>query len=178
VIPGVSFFRSVVPAGFLFIKHFVTFLLLLWILISCNSTKNISGTYRTNFAEFGFFGTTIRLKQDSSLQYVFQGDLIYDSTTGLYSVHDRKVYITFDKEPPDTTKLYHRFDNIPLKTAVISDDTIHYQIFCYIGHKKLFSSHIETEKKVVKASGYNKRKKYFFFGSHYYKRRRYLKRVD
>ncbi len=156
----------------------IIFILLLYALFSCSSTKNIAGTYQTNFADLGFFGTTIKLKPDSSLQYVFQGDLMYDSTTGHYSIYDRRVYITFDKELPDTNKLYYRFDNMPLKTDNISGDTIHYKVFCYIGHNKLFSSHIETGKKVTKVRRYNKRKKYFFFGSHYYKRRWYLRRVD
>jgi len=156
----------------------IIFILILCGLFSCSSIKNIAGTYKTNFADLGFFGTTIRLKPDSSLQYVFQGDLMYDSTTGHYSIYDRKVYITFDKQLPDTNKLYYRFDIMPLKTDNISGNTIHYQDFCYIGHNKLFSSHVETGKKVTKARRYNKRKKYFFFGSHYYKRRWYLRRVD
>jgi hypothetical protein len=156
----------------------IIFILLSCGLYSCNSTKNIAGTYKTNFADLGFFGTTIRLNQDSSLQYVFQGDLIYDSTTGHYSIYNNKVYIIFDRELPDRNKLYYRFNNMPLKIATTSGGTIHYQIFCYIGHNKLFSSDIETGRKVTKARRYNKRMKYIFFGSHYYKRRWYLKRVD
>jgi hypothetical protein len=30
------------------------------------------------------FGTTIRLQPDSTLEYIFQGDLMYDSATGRY----------------------------------------------------------------------------------------------
>ena len=86
--------------------------------ISCNSTKNVAGTYRNKFAELGFFGTTIRLKQDSTLQYVFQGDLMYDSITGHYTIRNNKLYLNFDKEQEDTAKLYYRFDNMPFKTKV------------------------------------------------------------
>jgi len=154
------------------------FLLILCSIFSCGSTKNIAGTYHTNFADLGFFGTTVRLRSDSTLQYVFQGDLMYDSTTGRYTVKENKVYIRFDKEVPDTTKLYYRFDNMPLKTAFVEGDSVLYQSFLYIGHKKLFFAHAETGKKVTKARRYNKRKKYLLFGSHYYKRRWYLKRVD
>jgi hypothetical protein len=156
----------------------IIFTIVLCGLFSCNSTENIAGTYKTNFAVLGFFGTTIRLKKDSTLQYVFQGDLMYDSTTGRYSIHDKKVYITFDKEFRDTNKLYYRFDNMALKTNIMSGDTAHYQIFYFTGHNKLFSSHIETGKKVTNARRHNKRKKYLLFGSHYYNRRWYLRHVD
>ena len=144
---------------------------------SCNSTKNIAGTYRNKFAVANFFGTTIRLMPDSSLQYVFQGDLMYDSTTGKYHVADNKLYINFDKELPDTNKMYYRFDNMQLKTLVYSGDTIKYKLSYVIGHNKLFPIHIETAKKVTKARKYNKRKKYILFGSHYYDKRYCLKRI-
>ena len=146
-------------------------------LFSCGSTKNIAGTYRNKFAVANFFGTTIRLMSDSSLQYVFQGDLMYDSTTGQYHIIDNKLYIDFDKELPDTNKMYYRFNNMQLKTFVHLGDTIKYKLSYYIGHDKLFPIHIETGKKVTKARKYNKRKKYIFFGSHYYDRRYYLRRI-
>lgn len=152
--------------------------LLLYIgLISCSSTKNVAGTYRNKFAIGGFFGTTIRLMQDSSLQYVFQGDLLYDSITGHYKIYDNKLYLDFDKELQDTTKLYYRFNDMPLKTAVHLGDTIKYKLSYVIGHNKLFPIHIATGKKVTRARKYNKRKKYILFGSHYYNKRYYLKRL-
>lgn len=153
-------------------------LLILLAMFSCSSSKNIAGTYHSKFAVHGFFGTTVRLKSDSTLEYVFQGDLMYDSTTGRYQVYDDKLYITFDKESPDTNRLYYRFENMPLKTIIYFGDTIQYKLFYYIGHNKLFPAHVETGKKVSKASGYSKRRKYILFGSHYYERRYYYKRVD
>ena len=146
-------------------------------IFSCSSTKNIAGTYRTKFAILNFFGTTIRLMQDSSLQYVFRGDLMYDSTTGHYHVADNKIYVNFDKEVQDTNKMYYRFDNMQLKTFLYFNDTIKYKQSYYIGHNKLFPIHIETGKKVTTARKYNKRKKYILFGSHYYDKRYYLKRL-
>jgi hypothetical protein len=153
-------------------------LLILFGLFSCSSTKNIAGTYRSKFAVHGFFGTTVRLKSDSTLEYVFKGDLMYDSTTGHYQIYNDKLYMNFDKELPDTNKLYYRFDNMPLKKLVYSGDTIWYKLFCYIGHNKLFPAHVETGKKVTKARGYSKRRKYIVFGSHFYDRRYFYKCVD
>jgi hypothetical protein len=151
---------------------------LLFGLFACSTSKNIAGTYRSKFAIHGFFGTTVRLKSDSTLEYVFKGDLMYDSTTGHYQVYDDKLYITFDKELPDTNKLYYRFNEMPLKTIAYSSRTISYKLFYYIGHNKIYPAHVETGKKVDRARGYSKRKKFFFFGSHYYDRRYYYKRVD
>jgi len=148
-----------------------------YVLFSCSSSKNILGTYRNKFATTGFFGTTIRLFNDSSLQYVFQGDMMYDSITGHYKVLDNKLYLNFDKEPQDTNKLYYRFDGMALKTKVYSGDTIKYKISYVIAHDKLFPIHVKTEKKVTRAWKYNKRKKYIFFGTHYYDKRFYLRRI-
>jgi len=140
---------------------------------SCRSPKNVSGTYHSNFAVSGFFGTTVRLKPECSLQYVFQGDLMYDSITGHYTIRNHRLYINFDKELHDSHKLYYRFDNMPLYTDVYYGDTIRYKLFFYIGHRKLYPG----RKKVSREQGYSRRKKYLFFGSHYYKRRWYLKLV-
>jgi hypothetical protein len=154
------------------------FILFLMELVSCSSTKNVAGTYRNKFAVAGFFGTTIRLFQDSRLQYVFQGDLMYDSITGHYHVYDKKLYINFDKELHDTSKTYYRFDDMPLKIVEYSGDSINYKLSYCIGHNKLFPIHVVSGKKVTKARKYNERKKYLFFGSHYYNKRYYLKRIE
>jgi hypothetical protein len=122
------------------------------------------------------FGTTIRLKPDSTLQYVFQGDLMYDSATGHYHIYDNKVYVSFNRELPDTNKLYYRFDNMPLKTVTYPGVTIQYKLLLYRGHNKLFPGHLEPEKKITREHGYSKHKKYFLFGSHYFSRKFYYKK--
>ena len=139
------------------------------LLFSCNPTKDIAGTYNTIFADLGLIGTTIRLMQDSSLQYISRGDIMYDTAAGPYSVRDHKVYIVFDRQPPDINNFSRVFSNLPLKTAWVSGDIVHYQFFCFIGRGKLFLSHITTGRKINKAMRYNKKKKYFLFGNHFYK---------
>ena len=145
-------------------------------LFSCSSTKNIAGKYGTNFADMGFFGTTINLKQDSTLEYIFGGDMIHHHIIGHYKIYDHKVYMVFDKEILDSNFASTSFFPDTLYKTVYKGDTILYQSFCYIGHNKLFFAHAKTGKKVSKARRYNKRKEYLIFGSHYYKRRWYLKR--
>jgi len=152
-------------------------LLLSLALFSCSSSKNISGTYHSKFASLGMFGTTVRLKPESRLQYVFQGDLMYDSATGHYQVYGNKIYVLFDREKKDTNKLYYRFDNMPVKTTIYKGDTIQYKLLLYCGHNKLFPGHFETGRKITTAKGYSRRRKYLFFGSHYHSRRYYYKRI-
>ena len=152
-------------------------LLFAFCLLSCSTTKNITGKYVTNFAILNFFGTTITLKEDMTLDYRFSGDLIFHRVTGTYKVYDRKVYMLFDKEILDTnfakTPL---FDN-EIKTLISEKDTVSYQKMFYIKHDKLFFSYLLTGKRITKAKRYNKRNKYLLFGSHYYKRRWYLRQV-
>jgi hypothetical protein len=143
---------------------------------SCHSTRDISGRYHSRFAELYMFGTTIRLKPDQTMQYVFQGDLIYDSATGRYRVYGDKVYVELDKELKDTFKLYYRFDNIPQRYASYKGDTIAYKMLFYVGHNKLFPAYADTGKKVTRAKAYSRRRRYWLFGSHYYRKRFYYKK--
>ncbi len=124
-----------------------------------------------------FFGTTIILKQDSTLDYKFSGDMIYHRVTGTYKIDDKKIYMLFDKEILDTN--FARaplFDNL-IKTIINKQDTINYQKIFYIGHDKLFFSYYKTGKKITMEKRYNKLKKYLLFGSHYYKKRHYLRKI-
>ncbi|MBS1602295.1 MAG: hypothetical protein JST42_06470 [Bacteroidetes bacterium] len=123
------------------------------------------------------FGTTVRLRSDSTLQYVFQGDLLYDSAAGHYQVRGNKVYVLFDKEVRDTGKLYYRFDNMPLRTATYKGAPVQYKLLLYCGHHKLFPAYAATGKKITSARRYSRRRKYLLFGSHYYSRRYYYRRT-
>lgn len=156
----------------------ILFLCLLLEISSCSMSNNITGTYQNKFAILGFFGTTIRLFPDSTLQYVFQGDLMYDSITGHYQVFQNKLYLNFDKEARKTDKSNYQYDDMPLKQDIFPRDTIQFKISYYIGHNKLFPIHFKTGDKITKERKYNKRKKYLLFGSHYYNKRYYLKKIE
>ncbi len=138
----------------------------------------MAGKYGTNFASMGFFGTTIILKQDSTLEYTFGGDMIQHHIKGHYKIYDHKIYMVFDKEKIDSNFAPGPLFADTLYKTIYKGDTIVYQRFLYIGHNKLFFAHAQTGKKVTQTRRYNKRKKYLFFGSHYYKRRWYLKCRD
>jgi hypothetical protein len=149
-------------------------------LISCNSPKTLSGYYRSNFAIIGFFGTHIMFKTSDSLQFVFEGDMIYDSTVGSYRIFKNKLYVLFKRKDFDsnivTSNIGHF--NMPVKIDTVFGYTFPYQHFWYIGKNKLFATNEETGKKIMKESGYHKRKKYILFGSHYYYKKYYLKKVN
>src|SRR5690349_19173024 len=117
------------------IKKFIAIVYLSFCIcsFSCKPAINTSRAYFSNFYELGFFSTKVRLKPDSTLQYIFAGDLIYDSTTGHYSIRGRDLYINFDKQAQDPNKLKNWFDYWQLNTAVFSGDTIRYKARFYIG---------------------------------------------
>jgi hypothetical protein len=81
-------------------KIYGTVLFIFTLAVSCQSTKKISGTYYSNFAVIGFFGTKINFKSDSTFDYRFSGDLFRDQATGTYKIEGRLVKLSFD---PDTT---------------------------------------------------------------------------
>jgi hypothetical protein len=147
-------------------------------LISCSSTKNIAGAYRSNFADLGFFVTRIKLKPDSSFEYRFRGDLMFDTATGKYRLDRRKLILTYDPRPIDTSGLsYMRSIGFKFNEPFNLKSDVGLPHVYYIGHHKLFGSY-KDGKIVRKAEGYSKRKKYLLFGTNYYKRKHYLKRVN
>lgn len=145
-------------------------------IISCGSTKSIVGKYGTNFAEGGFFGTKVTLKEDSTLEYIFSGNMIYHHVTGHYRVSGHKVYMKFGKEIIDTNFSPGPLFDDSIHQTIHSGDTISFQRFFLIGYKKIFFAHAQTGKKITKTIRYCKRRKYLLFGGHYYKRRWYLKK--
>ena len=147
------------------------------VLVSCISTKNFVGTYRSNFAELGFFITRLKLNSDSTFEYKFRGDMIYDTASGHYRVYHRKLILTYYPRPLDTTGLAF-MDSVANKIGIelsASFDDKRPHIY-YLGNKKLFES-IKDGIIVKKAFGYSKTKKYLLFGSHYYKHNHYLMQV-
>lgn len=145
---------------------------------SCTSTKNLEGSYRSNFTVLGFFVTRIKLNSDRTFEYLFHGDMISDTATGNYRIKGHKLILTYHSRPIDTSGLAY-LQNIGLKldeSLNLKSDAGLPHIF-YIGQDKLFGS-FQDGKIVRKAVGYSKRKKYLLFGSHYYKRKYYLKRVN
>lgn len=157
-------------------SYFMPFLAI--VLFSCGSTRPIAGTYHSRFAELYIFGTTVRLKADSTMQYVFQGDLLYDSATGRYQVHGKRVYLEFDREVRDSNKLYYRFDQMPQLYAYYRGDSIPYKMLLYVGRDKLFPAYAETGRKVTREKAYSRRRRFWLFGSHYYTRRFYYKKRE
>lgn len=71
-------------------------------LVSCNANKKISGKYRSNFADLGFFITEIELKSDSTFHYEFSGDLLHTELAGKYKIKKNKLYLRFDKLKGET----------------------------------------------------------------------------
>lgn len=68
-----------------------------FVLLSCSSNRKIEGTYKSNFAESGFFMTEIEFKNDSTFIYKFSGDLIHQQLTGNYKIDQQNVYLRFKK---------------------------------------------------------------------------------
>lgn len=74
------------------------FILIITILNSCALNKKIEGKYRSNFADLGFFMTTINLKDDKTFEYNFSGDLVNQELTGTYIIDKNLLYLKFSKE--------------------------------------------------------------------------------
>jgi hypothetical protein len=124
------------------------------------------------------FITKVTLKSDSSFEYRFRGDLIFDTATGRFKIDQRKLILVYDPRPIDTSGLATmRSMGFKLDSPLtVKSDAGLPHIF-YIRRNKLFHSR-RDEEIVRRATKYNKRRKYLIFGSHYYKRKWYLKHVD
>jgi hypothetical protein len=153
-----------------------TFLLLCTsILNSCSSNKNVLGIYRSNFAESGFFTSTMRLQPDSTFEYILQGDMQYDSSFGKFIYFDHKIFLTEIWRKTGSFR-YSRIETAS-KLYKSANDSIKYQGKYLVGHNKLFVTNFITGQKIPKATGYHSRRKYLFFGSYLYSKRWYLNKI-
>jgi hypothetical protein len=155
----------------------ILFLALPLLLLSCSSTKSIVGTYRSNFAVIGFFGTKINLMKDSTFGYRMRGDMMGDTANGKYRIQNHFLILTYDPPIVDTT-LYSKYgkDAVVLSQALTNSSGRPKQF--YIGHNKLFVTD-SLGNVYKKEQGLSRHKKYVFWGQHYMtKRKYYLKRID
>jgi hypothetical protein len=144
----------------------IFFLLLLFLFVSCASNRNISGTYRSNFAEFGFFVTKIRFNADSTVEFSKAGDLINEELKGKFKISRNNIaYIKFDKLKyeilPDTLPL-NELQKIVIDTNQFLnlhsydlkfENGISYHLKYKIKHNKLLGYNIKTGKIIRRSRG-------------------------
>jgi len=144
-------------------------------LYSCNSTKEIFGTYKSNFAVIGFFGTRIDLRSDSTFSYRMKGDLMYDTATGIFRIEGNYIKLTYDLPKPDSSKFFMINGKGEKEYVDLS------QIFAnrnlrpnqyILAPRKLYTTY-DNGKLVKKSQGLSKHKKYLFWGQHFMTTRKY-----
>ncbi|WP_379963323.1 hypothetical protein [Epilithonimonas sp. UC225_85] len=159
------------------------FIFLIVILTSCASNKDVTGIYKSNFADLGFFVTTISLQKDSTFEYNFAGDLVNTDLTGKYIVKDKNLYLEFSKNKGkiesknDSLSVleilsgnYHNYD---LK----NESGISFHLKYLIKNRKLFSYRIDNRKLVNFGKFYSDKKQFILFGSKWKKKRAFLKKI-
>lgn len=154
----------------LLLKSFF-FLVVMVLSASCISNKNIVGKYRSNFAQYGFFVTEIKLNCDSTAEYHMAGDMINENLTGHFKITNNIVYFKSDKlkyiEPKQTfplndftlidtieSKNYHHYD---LKV----ENNTSYHLKFKIKSKKLLVYDNKTNKMIRVCQGSKKKAKYY-----------------
>lgn len=163
-------------------KFYYIFTLLIF-LVSCSSTKNLNGKYRSNKAELGFFITEINFKNQNDFEYKFSGDLQHTELNGTYKIINDNVFLKFNTEKGQIesendsltvveilTGNYHNYD---LK----NESNIEYHLKYKINGKKLFSYRIDNGKLVRKSKYYTNTKKFLLFGSKWKTKGSYLKKI-
>lgn len=87
------------PKSCIFLKrHMRIFSLIITIILSESNSfgqDSIAGCYSSNFAVIGWFGTHLKLNQDSTFEYQFAGDLFYDKTSGTYLINKNRILLNF-----------------------------------------------------------------------------------
>lgn len=148
-------------------------IILLLLLISCNSSKNIIGTYKSNFAVYGFFVTKIKFNPDSTTEYDKIGDLINENLTGRFKISHNIAYIKFDKLKYDQSKDTLSLNEIFTRKIDTNDyqnlhsydlkfeNGISYHLKYKIKHNKLIAYNIITGKIVRKSKGSKNKRKYY-----------------
>jgi hypothetical protein len=77
------------------IKIYCSTILFIWS-VSLFGQKNIAGIYSTNFPTYGMFGKTLTLNCDSSTIINFKGDLMNDTSKGVWTLRGKLLTVIFD----------------------------------------------------------------------------------
>jgi hypothetical protein len=142
---------------------------------SCNLSRNISGTYRSNFAVGGFFVTRIVLNKDSTFTYRMSGDLVYDTAFGSFQVSDKEVLLTYGQLIGDTSYEYGT-DVIPIHEYYTKSHNLHRAQAYKIGVNRLLL--MGPNLGIIKRQwGYSRNRKALLFGSRWRMKRYFLKKV-
>jgi hypothetical protein len=64
--------------------------------VSLFGQKSLAGIYSTNFPTYGMFGKTLTLNCDSSTVLNFRGDLMNDTSRGVWTLRGKFLIVIFD----------------------------------------------------------------------------------
>ena len=162
-------------------------ILLFTLFVSCSVNNNVVGTYRSNFAELGFFVTRIELKENKTFHYVFSGDLLHTELDGKYVIENKNLYLRFDRlkgegesdvfevNGQDTIINWEKMQGVH-DYELNKENEIEYHLKYKIYKNKLFGYKLGTNKLIKKARLYSGFRKYIVFGPRYYNKKSYLKK--
>lgn len=143
-------------------------------MFSCTAKRELVGTYRSNFAEVGFFITQLHLLPDGHFTQTFSGDLIRNLSDGSYHTEGNRLILDYKSKSVDPTMVEllkaAGADSLNFESDSLQRDTF------LIKHKKLL--HIYEGKTIRRAQRYNKVKRFVILGSHYYRRKYFLRKVS
>lgn len=135
----------------------IAFGILLTVVASSASAQQLRGIYKSNFADLGFFITTINFTSDSTFDYEFSGDLIQKNFRGHYSIRQPNVYLRFSEVDGPTFKVdsveyvnsnYHNYE---LK----EEKGLKYHLKYRIEEEKLYIYRVDNEELVRTTKFYN-----------------------
>ena len=162
----------------------IRLLFIVFCLNSCASNKNLVGTYKSNFADLGFFINTIKLKKDGTFDYNYSGDLVNQDLTGTYKVDKNKLYLKFSKEKDEIELNKDSLSIAEILTAnrhnydAKNENGILYHRKFKIGNQKLFSYRVDNEKLVKRTKKYTDKKRFILFGPTWKMKKFYLKKIE
>jgi hypothetical protein len=162
-------------------------LTILFVFIVTNaSPQKYIGNYVSNFAEFGFFMTQLKLDKDSTFICINSGDMTYFRDKGRYSVKNNRLILQFEPRI-DTLGFMNDTTILSLDPRIIN--VIKKPIIEIYDNKDRVNEYVIRKNKLLsvrkngtisrRAKGVKKHKKYIFWGDKgmgY--RRHYLKKVS
>ena len=160
------------------------FIIIVLFLNSCTTNKNVLGIYKSNFADVGFFYTTINFKNNGTFEYNFSGDLVNQDLTGTFKINKNKVYLKFLKEKGeiesknDSLSITDRLSGNYLNYNLKNENGIKYHIKYLLQNQKLFIYRTDNGNLVKYAKKYSERKRFIFFGPTWKMKRFYLKKLE
>lgn len=135
--------------------------------------SGVTGRYRSNFAEHGFFITEVAFKSDSTFEYLWGGDTMWDNGKGCYALVKDTVLLNYF--PDENNTFIDETGKVWQDEGIVHPNRPSKLLF---RHGRIWTLTLNNKRDKRKIDGYFRRRQFWLFGPTHYRKRPFLYKVQ